>query len=198
MRLFRRDTPAEPPAPEPPRAERIDAADAGINREVRMSPGGPAELLNVSETGLLVEGKTRLSTGAKVLVTLTGREAKRLHARVVRCQVCAIHRDGTMTYQTALALDEPAGLEEIAIENTAVAAPPELEAVAVAERFEQAVAAPEPAAIAFETVAALHELDVPPEVPVTPPADLPPDLPLVPLAETTAPANVLPRLVNQW
>lgn len=119
------------------RAPRMEASEAGLNREVKLSPGGAAELLNVSETGLLVEGKTRLSTGAKVLITLNGRDTKRLTGRVVRCQVCAIHRDGTMTYQTALALDQPAGLEPVAAESGAPAA-------------EAAVASapPEPAAVA--------------------------------------------------
>jgi hypothetical protein len=116
IRLFGSDA-ATAEAATDSRAPRLEAAEAGFNREVKLSPGGPAELLNVSETGILVEGKTRLSTGSKVVITLTGREQKRLSGRVVRCQVCAIHRDGTMTYQTALALDQPAGLE------TAAAAP---------------------------------------------------------------------------
>ena len=126
-------------APVDARAPRMEAAEAGLNREVKLSPGGAAELLNVSETGLLVEGKTRLSTGAKVLITLNGRDTKRLTGRVVRCQVCAIHRDGTMTYQTALALDQPAGLEPFAAESgasgpetAAASAPPEPVAVASA------------------------------------------------------------------
>jgi len=110
IRLFTADA-AAADADAGRRAPRLDANEAGFNREVKMSPGGAAELLNVSETGLLVEGKTRLATGSKVLITLTGREQRRLTGRVVRCQVCAIHRDGTMTYQTALALDQPAGIE---------------------------------------------------------------------------------------
>jgi hypothetical protein len=123
IRLFGSDpgTAAEATA-EGRRAPRLDAAEAGLNRELKLSPGGAAELLNVSETGLLVEGKTRLSTGSKVLVTLTGREQKRLTGRVVRCQVCAIHRDGTMTYQTALALDQPAGLETVTADPPKAAA----------------------------------------------------------------------------
>ena len=120
IRLFGPDT-ATAEAPDTRRARRMDATEAGLNRELKLSPGGAAELLNVSETGLLVEGKTRLSTGSKVLVTLNGREPKRLTGRVVRCQVCAIHRDGTMTYQTALALDEPAGLEYVAAASAAAA-----------------------------------------------------------------------------
>jgi hypothetical protein len=117
IRLFGADAAPAEVATEGHRATRLDAADAGFNKEVKLSPGGIAELLNVSETGLLVESKTRLSTGAKVLITLTGREPKRLTGRVVRCQVCAIHRDGTMTYQTALSLDQPAGLEHITSET---------------------------------------------------------------------------------
>ena len=120
IRLFGTDdAAAEAATPDGQRAPRLDAGEAGLNREVKLSPGGAAELLNVSETGLLVEGKTRLSTGSKVLITLTGREQKRLTGRVVRCQVCAIHRDGTMTYQTALSLDQPAGLEPVVVERTA-------------------------------------------------------------------------------
>jgi hypothetical protein len=123
IRLFGPDAAATAEAnAEGHRAPRLDAGEAGFNKEVKLSPGGAAELLNVSETGLLVESKTRLSTGAKVLITLTGKEPKRLTGRVVRCQVCAIHRDGTMTYQTALALDQPAGLENIAVDSPAITA----------------------------------------------------------------------------
>ena len=68
-----------------------------------------------TKTPKYIAGKT----GAKVLITLTGKEPKRLTGRVVRCQVCAIHRDGTMTYQTALALDQPAGLDNIAVDSSA-------------------------------------------------------------------------------
>ena len=124
IRLFGPDAAATAEASaEGQRAVRVDAAQAGFNKEVKLSPGGAAELLNVSETGLLVESKTRLSTGAKVLITLTGKEQKRLTGRVVRCQVCAIHRDGTMTYQTALALDQPSGLESVPAEAAPAAAP---------------------------------------------------------------------------
>jgi hypothetical protein len=130
IRLFGADTAAPDAAAESRRAPRLDAVDAGFSKEVKLSPGGAAELLNVSDSGLLVESKTRLSTGAKVLITLNGREPKRLTGRVVRCQVCAIHRDGTMTYQTALALDQPSGLESsLAVQSTAgAAASPEPEA----------------------------------------------------------------------
>ena len=126
IRLFGPDAATAEATAEGRRAPRVDATEAGFNKEVKLSPGGAAELLNVSESGLLVESKTRLSTGAKVLITLTGREPKRLAGRVVRCQVCAIHRDGTMTYQTALALDQPAGLEPMAVDSRpAAAAAPE-------------------------------------------------------------------------
>jgi hypothetical protein len=133
IRLFGSDAATAEATAEGRRAPRLEAAEAGLSRDVKLSPGGAAELLNVSETGLLVEGKTRLSTGAKVLVTLNGREQKRLTGRVVRCQVCAIHRDGTMTYQTALALDQPAGLENIGAEVPATAAPQSVEVSAPPE-----------------------------------------------------------------
>jgi hypothetical protein len=123
IRLFGPDAAAAEAPAEGRRAPRVDAGEAGFSKEVKLSPGGVAELLNVSDSGLLVESKTRLSTGAKVLITLNGRQPKRLTGRVVRCQVCAIHRDGTMTYQTALALDQPAGLENLGFESSTSAAP---------------------------------------------------------------------------
>jgi hypothetical protein len=138
IRLFGSDAATAEATAETQRAPRLEAEEAGLSRDVKLSPGGAAELLNVSETGLLVEGKTRLSTGSKVLITLNGREQKRLTGRVVRCQVCAIHRDGTMTYQTALALDQPAGLENIGAET---AAP-------TATDVSEASAPPEPAPVA--------------------------------------------------
>ena len=124
IRLFGPDAAAGEETTEGRRAKRMEANEAGLNREIKLSPGGAAELLNVSETGVLVEGRTRLSTGSKVLITLLGREPKRLTGRVVRCQVCAIHRDGTMTYQTALSLDQPAGIEIAAAERAASVAEP--------------------------------------------------------------------------
>jgi len=127
------------------RAPRMDPSDAGFSREVKLSPGGAAEIVNVSDSGLLVEGKTRLSTGAKVTVTLTGKEQKRLTGRVVRCQVCAIHRDGTMTYQTALALDQPTGIEEAAPEAPKPAAA--IQAVEARVPVEAAVPAQLPAQV---------------------------------------------------
>jgi hypothetical protein len=139
------------------RSPRMDPSDAGFSREVKLSPGGAAEIVNMSDSGLLVEGKTRLSTGAKVTVTLSGREQKRLSGRVVRCQVCAIHRDGTMTYQTAMALDQPTGIEDAA--PAAPKAAPVVEAVdtrvqaapvapQVATKVAAQVTAPVPAPVA--------------------------------------------------
>jgi hypothetical protein len=78
-------------------------------------------------------------------VTLTGKEQKRLTGRVVRCQVCAIHRDGTMTYQTALALDQPTGIEEAAPEAPKPAAA--IQAVEARVPVEAAVPAQLPAQV---------------------------------------------------
>ena len=88
-----------------PRAEskRVQGNQVAAAGSVRLQPGGPVELLNVSEKGALVESRQKLATGTKVVLITAGDRPQRLQGEVVRSTVTAIHRDSTMTYQLAIA-----------------------------------------------------------------------------------------------
>jgi hypothetical protein len=75
---------------------------ANETQDVKLSPGGPAELISLSATGALVETTTRLVVGATTSVCIGGARPQKLPGRVTRCQVCGIHRNNTMTYQLAI------------------------------------------------------------------------------------------------
>lgn len=98
------DRPVTPPTPGT-EARRISGQELGPGSTVRLSPGGAVELLNVSETGALVETRHRLATGTSVLMSIDGEFAQRLNGSVVRSTVTAIHRDSTMTYQLAISFN---------------------------------------------------------------------------------------------
>ena len=82
---------------------RVPGNQAITGGTIRMTPGGQAQLLNVSATGALVEAKQRLATGTSVVMSIDGDRPQRLQGSVVRSTVTAIHRDSTMTYQLAIA-----------------------------------------------------------------------------------------------
>jgi hypothetical protein len=83
--------------------KRVPGTQAITGGTIRMTPGGQAQLLNVSATGALVEAKQRLATGTSVVMSIDGERPQRLQGSVVRSTVTAIHRDSTMTYQLAIA-----------------------------------------------------------------------------------------------
>jgi hypothetical protein len=85
--------------------------EISLNEEVMLAPGGPAELLNLSETAALVETSARLSVDAEVAVCIGGPRPRRLPGRVVRSQVCGIRRDNSMSYEVAISF-EPAPRSE--------------------------------------------------------------------------------------
>ena len=73
---------------------------------LRILPGESATLMNVSATGLLMEGTKRFAPGVAVTVVFDGSIATRsIAGRVVRCQVTAISPAGVLHYQTALAFE---------------------------------------------------------------------------------------------
>lgn len=84
-------------------ARRVRGDQVASGQMVRLSPGGDVELLNVSETGALVETRHRLATGTSVVMSIGGDPPQRLPGEVVRSTVTAIHRDSTMTYQLGIA-----------------------------------------------------------------------------------------------
>jgi hypothetical protein len=89
------------------RARRMRASDAGVVRQARLLPGGDADILNISNTGLLVENKSRLPIGSTVNVRIQGSAVMGIEGHIVRSRVSAIHRDGTLTYETAIEFDRP-------------------------------------------------------------------------------------------
>ena len=108
-------------------AKRVAGSDIAAGSEVKLIPGGAAELIDLSGTGALVETPTKLASGVPVTLCIGGQSPQRLPGRTVRCQVCAIHRDSTMTYQIAITFDQPAKVEalvDVPEANVIEAAPP--------------------------------------------------------------------------
>ena len=74
---------------------------------VRLSPGDTVTLVNLSASGILVEGKTRFVPGTRLTVNFEGPGAPSpAKGRVIRCQVSAIGEGGSLQYQSAIAFDE--------------------------------------------------------------------------------------------
>jgi hypothetical protein len=93
------------------RARRLRASEAGVVRQARLLPGGDADILNISNTGLLVENKSRLPIGSTVNVRVQGSSVMGIEGHIVRSRVSAIHRDGTLSYETAIEFDRPQPIE---------------------------------------------------------------------------------------
>jgi PilZ domain len=73
---------------------------------MRLSPGDTVRLLNMSVSGVLVEGKTRFVPGTRVSVIFEGPNApKNVKGKVVRCQVSSIGGGGSLQYQSAIAFE---------------------------------------------------------------------------------------------
>lgn len=73
---------------------------------MRLSPGEAVTLVNISASGVLVEGKTRFVPGTRVTVHFEGTiKPNQIKARVIRCQVSAIGGGGSLQYQSAIAFE---------------------------------------------------------------------------------------------
>ena len=107
------EQPDVPAIPASQRAARVTTADLGASTKARLLPGGDVDVLNVSETGLLVEGKSRPVIGTVVSIRLKGSRIKRLEGRIVRSRVSTIHRDGTLSYESAIEFDHPHAVEDL-------------------------------------------------------------------------------------
>jgi len=93
------------------RARRMRASEAGVVRHARLLPGGDAIILNISNTGLLVENKGRLPVGTTVNVRLEGASVMGMEGHIVRSRVAAIHRDGSVSYETAIEFERPQSID---------------------------------------------------------------------------------------
>jgi hypothetical protein len=103
-------------------SRRMRGNQVAIGGTVKLTPGGVAELLNVSATGALVESRHRLATGTTVMMSIDGERPQRLHGSVVRSTVTAIHRDSSMTYQLGIAFNPGTTLDGVVEEQDPVSA----------------------------------------------------------------------------
>lgn len=99
------------PGPMQDRSRRVPASPNG-RPHARLLPGGDVDVINISETGLLVEGKSRPGVGTVVTVRVQGSRAK-LEGRIVRSKISTIHRDGTLSYESAIEFDTPTSMHDI-------------------------------------------------------------------------------------
>jgi hypothetical protein len=73
---------------------------------VRLSPGDVVELVNMSKSGVLVEGRTRFVPGTRVTVIFEGGFAPpNARGKVVRCQVSSIS-GGALRYQSGIQFEK--------------------------------------------------------------------------------------------
>ena len=106
---------------------RYPAAAVPAITGMRLSPGEAVALVNISASGVLVEGKTRFVPGTRVTVHFEGTiKPNQIKARVVRCQVSAIGSGGSLQYQSAIAFE---GRMDLPVDEAVapVAAPPPVE-----------------------------------------------------------------------
>lgn len=69
-------------------------------------PGSPAQLVNISPTGLLAESPAKLRVGTSLQVEFEGGFTPHLASgRVVRCEVAAMERDGILRYHIGIDFD---------------------------------------------------------------------------------------------
>jgi len=112
---------------------------------MRLSPGEAVTLVNISASGVLVEGKTRFVPGTRVTVHFEGTiKPNQIKARVVRCQVSAIGGGGSLQYQSAIAFE---GRMDLPVDDAALPqaiTPPPVEEPAP-KKGKAASAAPSPA-----------------------------------------------------
>jgi hypothetical protein len=95
------------------RATRVTPAETSGATKARLLPGGEVDVLNVSETGLLVEGKSRPVVGTLVSIRLKGSRLRKLDGKIVRSRVSTIHRDCTLSYETAIEFDHSHALPDL-------------------------------------------------------------------------------------
>lgn len=126
---------------------RYPAAALPAITAMRLSPGEAVTLVNISASGVLVEGKTRFVPGTRVTVHFEGTiKPNQIKARVVRCQVSAIGGGGSLQYQSAIAFEGRVDLpvDDAALPQPLTPPPPPVEEPA-AKKGKAAAAAPPPA-----------------------------------------------------
>lgn len=73
---------------------------------MKLSPGDTVELVNISRSGVLVEGRTRFVPGTRITVLFDGGfSPARMKGKVVRCHVSSIN-DGILRYQSGIQFED--------------------------------------------------------------------------------------------
>jgi hypothetical protein len=124
---------------------RYPAAAIPAIRAMRLSPGETVTLVNISASGVLVDGKTRFVPGTRVTVHFEGTiKPNQIKARVVRCQVSAIGSGGSLQYQSAIAFE---GRMDLPVDEAVapIVAPPIEEPPPPPKKGKAAAATPPPA-----------------------------------------------------
>jgi len=86
---------------------RFAAAAVPAITGVRLSPGDAVDLVNISRSGVLVEGRTRFVPGTFVTTLFDGGfKPAQAKGKVVRCQVSSIV-GGILRYQSAIQFHSP-------------------------------------------------------------------------------------------
>jgi hypothetical protein len=85
---------------------RFPAAAVPEITSVRLSPGDTVELVNLSRSGVLVEGRTRFVPGTRVTIIFEGTfTPAQVKGKVVRCQVSSIN-GGSLRYQSGIQFEK--------------------------------------------------------------------------------------------
>lgn len=93
-------------APEACRVQpRYPAATIPAITAVRTFGGDPLTLINISVTGILIEGSNRIKPGERVTLVITGLDPATVAGHAVRSVVAAIGGNGTLRFQTGIAFD---------------------------------------------------------------------------------------------
>jgi hypothetical protein len=126
-------------------AKRLVAAELPAISGVRLKPhGADATLVNLSETGVLVECGSRLKPGTAVTVVLEGGFVpSSIDGRVARSTVAAM-QGGTLRYHIGIAFNQPIALAGKPAEADAAAASTPDEVVVPAAQTAQAPVANSP------------------------------------------------------
>jgi len=102
---------------------RFPASAVPAITSVRLSPGDAVELVNISKSGVLVEGRTRFVPGTRVTVIFDGGfTPANIKGKVVRCQVSSIS-GGALRYQSGIQFEKRLDVLEPQVPAHATAPP---------------------------------------------------------------------------
>ena len=109
------DADESPAPPERRHAERLTAEALPGLGSITLHPRDPAQLVNISSTGVLVSCERPLSPHAQTQLILRGNEGDEIiSGRVVRCQVRTVGGNRGIAYEAAIECDRELDLERYA------------------------------------------------------------------------------------